>query len=110
MYKQETNPTLIEKVFNYPNPFINTDGTKIRYTLTREVSSAKYIVFNASGKVVFYSNDLETGMGTHEFAWNGSYLDRGYSLAPGVYFGFLEINNDSGSRISHKIAIKDHSP
>jgi hypothetical protein len=100
------NRLLGTEVFNYPNPFSVSKGekTRIRYVINKEeLKKGKFIIFDAGGDVVFYNNDINLSVGTHDdLTWNGTNL-RGNKLASGIYFGFLEIENDKPIRI--KISI-----
>ena len=95
------------EVFNYPNPFSVAKGerTHIRYVINREGhNTGKFIVFDAGGDVVHYNNEIDVSLGTHseDLIWDGTDL-RGNKLASGIYFGFLQIENEKPVRI--KIAI-----
>ena len=94
-----------DKMFNYPNPFSisSGSGTKIRYTLLSSNASGKLIVLDSSGDLVFLYKltASELTAGTHIIEWNGLSIF-GNTLAPGVYFGFLDFN---GQIIRSKIAV-----
>ena len=96
---------LAEKMFNFPNPFSSTsgEGTNIRYTLLSDRSAGKLVVFDSSGDLVYRHvlDDSELKAGTHTFFWEG-YSLFGYRLAPGIYFGFLEVD---GEIVKSKIAV-----
>ena len=93
------------EVFNYPNPF-SVDGgiTHIRYVINKDgLIQGKFIVFDAGGDMVYYNNKIDVSRGTHDdLTWDGTNL-RGNKLASGIYFGFLDIENEKPVRI--KIAI-----
>ncbi|MBC8485692.1 MAG: hypothetical protein H8D45_06595, partial [Bacteroidetes bacterium] len=99
------NRLLGSEVFNYPNPFpVDNELTHIRYVINKEgLNKGKFIIFDAGGDVVYYNNNINLGIGTHDdLTWGGTDL-RGNKLASGIYFGFLEIENEKPVRI--KIAI-----
>ncbi|MBC8214331.1 MAG: hypothetical protein H8E71_06815 [Candidatus Marinimicrobia bacterium] len=93
------------EVFNYPNPFSVVEGkTNIRYVINKEgLNSGKFIVFDAGGDIVHYNPNIDVNIGTHDdLTWDGTNL-KGIKLASGIYFGFLEIENEKP--VSIKIAI-----
>jgi hypothetical protein len=93
------------EVFNYPNPFSVVEGkTNIRYVINKEgLNSGKFIVFDAGGDIVHYNPNIDVNIGTHDdLTWDGTNL-KDIKLASGIYFGFLEIENEKPVRI--KIAI-----
>lgn len=95
------------EAFNYPNPFSVARGedTNIRYVINKEgLDNGKFIIFDAGGDIVYYNKDINVAIGTHTHGliWDGTDL-RGNKLASGIYFGYLEIDNEKPVRI--KIAI-----
>tara|TARA_Y100000310_G_scaffold146567_2_gene145899 strand:- start:1048 stop:5130 length:4083 start_codon:yes stop_codon:yes gene_type:complete len=91
-----------EHFFNYPNPFSTRNGeiTRYRYTLPNELSSARLLIFDNNGDLVYLyklrSDELTAG--THVIAWEGESI-YGQKLATGVYFALIEYNNGKRTRI-----------
>jgi parallel beta-helix repeat protein len=86
------NTPIIDKVVlynNYPNPF--NPETKISFSIPKQ-SKVKLFVFNIKGQKVktLVNDDLEKGL--HDIVWK-SKDDSGKSVASGVYFYSLEVNN-----------------
>ena len=76
---------------NYPNPF--NPYTNIKYTVKRETSNVKLIIFDITGREVIKLVDKEQSAGTYKVDWSTA----GYSS--GVYFYSLIVN---GSKIDTK--------
>jgi hypothetical protein len=91
-----------EEVFNYPNPFSSITGqnTTIRYTIHRGgMTGGEFIIFDAGGDIVFFNNNLNLNIGTHDdLNWDGTDLN-GNKLSSGVYFGYLKTKGTSFKNI-----------
>lgn len=70
---------------NYPNPF--NPKTNIMYSVKRESSNVKLIVYDIQGRVVTELVNQKQTSGTYEVDWNAA----GYSS--GIYFYSLIINS-----------------
>ena len=105
LFTEDDISGLVDRIFNYPNPFGSVDGgTQIRYILTNDAQNGKYVIFDAKGELVYHYSLSENDLlkGTHTMAWSGKYLNDKYVLATGVYFGFLDIDNTVSK---HKLVI-----
>jgi len=105
LFTEDDISGLVDRIFNYPNPFGSVDGgTQVRYILTNDAQNGKYVIFDAKGELVYHYSLSENDLlkGTHTMAWSGKYLNDKYVLATGVYFGFLDID-DTVSK--HKLVI-----
>ncbi len=105
LFTEDDISGLVDRIFNYPNPFGSVDGgTQIRYILTNDAQNGKYVIFDAKGELVYHYSLSENDLlkGTHTISWSGKYLNDKYVLATGVYFGFLDID-DTVSK--HKLVI-----
>jgi len=94
--------TVGSELFNYPNPFNVANGeiTNIRYVITKDdLSKGKFVVFDAGGDIVHYNGLINVSKGTHDdLVWDGTDIN-GNRLSSGVYFGFLEIEDDKPLRV-----------
>ena len=96
LFTEDDISGLVDRIFNYPNPFGSVDGgTQIRYILTNDAQNGKYVIFDAKGELVYHYSLSENDLlkGTHTITWSGKYLNDKYVLATGVYFGFLDIDD-----------------
>ncbi len=72
---------------NYPNPF--NPETTIRFTLAKNDTPAKLVIYNAKGQEV---KTLITGLnktGAHSINWNGT-DNQSHSMANGIYYYRLQ--------------------
>jgi hypothetical protein len=78
----------IEKVANYPNPFVpgarNRQGTDFAYLLTSDADTVTLRVYTITGRLVALIDTLESFAGYNEFHWEGLDAD-GEELSNGVY-------------------------
>ncbi len=70
---------------NFPNPF--NPNTKIKYSVKRQTSNVKLVVFDITGKEIINLVDDAQTAGTYKVDWNAA----GYSS--GIYFYSLIINS-----------------
>jgi hypothetical protein len=78
----QDGPRLLQQ--NYPNPFLRTAPTTIRYTLERP-SDVKLTIYNVQGQVVTVLEEGRREAGSHDVTWDGRDAD-GKSVAAGTYF------------------------
>ena len=93
---QSENNVSINNFINYPNPFNtkNNEITIFRYSLPKNETSGKLILYDISGKLL-YSQKLENnnlGVGTHMINWDGK-INSGHKLGSGVYYAILDLSS-----------------
>ena len=77
-------PSGYELLQNYPNPF--NSMTKIKYSVKRQTSNVKLVVFDVQGRFIAELVDQDHSAGIYETAWNAP----GYSS--GIYLYSLIID------------------
>ncbi|MGE5498008.1 MAG: T9SS type A sorting domain-containing protein [Syntrophothermus sp.] len=95
-------PTSIELYANYPNPF--NPVTTIKYSVNK-TSDVTLYVYDMLGQVVSVVKQANAQAGTNEFKFSAA------SLASGVYFYQIKVNDHSGaktidSRVNKMIVLK----
>jgi len=100
----------IDRVYNYPNPYIvdGSNSVTIAFVYTNNSGSAinlsfyiyiydligyKVMVKKPSATATYTAN---TGVNTFTFSWNGK-NDKGRSVAPGIYFTRIVVEGGDGS-------------
>jgi len=106
LFPEGEDRLLSDFIFNFPNPFKSSEGTRFRYLISdnRIIKEGKLIILDAGGDIVFYwkltPKDLTPG--EHYINWDGRSLYREI-LSSGIYFGYFEIEGEKPSHL--KIAI-----
>jgi len=87
----ELIPNVTKLLGNYPNPFNPT--TTISFNLnTESTKNTELIIYNIKGQIVKQLVNEPLASGLHSIVWNGK-DDMGRSVASGVYFYQLNVNN-----------------
>ena len=95
----------IEKVANYPNPFVpgvraaRGEGTDVAYILTSDAEKVTLKIYTINGRLVTSIETLDGFAGYNEFHWNGFDQDD-EELSNGVYF--YKIIADRGEEVVEK--------
>ncbi|PIU64417.1 MAG: hypothetical protein COS84_08445 [Armatimonadetes bacterium CG07_land_8_20_14_0_80_40_9] len=92
----KAKPAKIERLFNYPNPFSLTTGTKIRCELDAPVQTITVRIYTISGELIKTINAFnDLGGNIYEISWNGI-NDFGKAVANGIYIYQVEITDLEG--------------
>jgi hypothetical protein len=67
--------------YNYPNPFMASQGTTFRYVTNEKVESMEVRIFNTGGVPI----DVVNGSGSNEVKWQN------LSLRRGIYVYVMEV-------------------
>lgn len=101
----ENGKSALEKVMNYPNPFIYTTRFEFRHHLAEVNLKAQIRIFSASGKLVktIFADNVksENGKVTEGIEWDGK-DDFGNDLARGVYIYKVSIQSPRNATLSEE--------
>ena len=63
------------------------------------MTGGEFIIFDAGGDIVYFNNNLNLNIGTHDdLIWDGTDLN-GNKISSGVYFGYLKTKGTSFKKI-----------
>lgn len=101
----ENGKSAIEKVMNYPNPFIYSTRFEFRHHLPEVNIKAQIRIFSASGKLVktIFADNVKSENGTvsEGIDWDGK-DDFGNDLARGVYIYKVTIQSTQNATLSEE--------
>lgn len=80
------------------------DPVTWKYTLPYDVESAKFVVQNVDGTVV-YSADAEATTGGHEVAWDGENLTGGVADQDEVYYASIVATDANGEQVTVSMSL-----
>ena len=89
-----SQPTVIEALEAYPNPF--KMKTALRFTLSRS-ANVSVAIYDLAGRKVRTLLEGPVDAGRHEIVWNGD-NDRGYRVASGIYYARISTGSDYATR------------
>ena len=88
---------VVEKLYNYPNPFYDETTFVFSHNQAEQPIEARIDIYSVSGRLVktIKKNVFSEGYVSSQIKWNG-YSDGGYKLSQGVYLYSLTVLNSNG--------------
>jgi len=105
----ESTEMLLEKIYTYPNPFINKTWFNIEHNRPDEELQVDIRIYNMQGDMVYYFNDLiySGGYRIDPPSWEGK-SSSGATLSGGLYVYKVIVRSEEGEKTagSGKLIIK----
>lgn len=100
----DTNEIVLERVLNYPNPFVSYTEFWFNHNRPFEPLDVQVQVLTVSGKVVYTKNQniTTTGFTSREITWDGR-DDFGQRLGKGVYIYKITVKSALTNQVASKI-------